>query len=88
VNFDFPPQTGIGIAQLIPHAGSESTDLLTKTLRYDYNERITSREAMRHPYFRDMRETEARRTKASEPMESARSRYGVTKAPQQCAIYL
>ncbi|GMI52172.1 hypothetical protein TeGR_g453, partial [Tetraparma gracilis] len=74
VNFDFPPQTGIGIAQLIPHAGSESTDLLTKTLRYDYNERITSREAMRHPYFRDMRETEARRTKASEPMESARSR--------------
>ncbi|GMH47103.1 hypothetical protein TrLO_g10344 [Triparma laevis f. longispina] len=63
VNFDFPPQGGIGIAQLIPHASSECTDLLTKTLRYDYNERITAREAMRHPYFRDMREAEARRSK-------------------------
>ncbi|GMH93546.1 hypothetical protein TrVE_jg11770 [Triparma verrucosa] len=63
VNFDFPPQGGIGIAQLIPHASSECTDLLTKTLRYDYAERITAREAMRHPYFRDMRESEARRSK-------------------------
>eukprot|EP00518_Triparma_eleuthera_P014700 CAMPEP_0182481322 /NCGR_PEP_ID=MMETSP1319-20130603/37167_1 /TAXON_ID=172717 /ORGANISM="Bolidomonas pacifica, Strain RCC208" /LENGTH=315 /DNA_ID=CAMNT_0024682929 /DNA_START=253 /DNA_END=1197 /DNA_ORIENTATION=+ len=63
VNFDFPPQGGIGIAQLIPHASSECTDLLTKTLRYDYNERITAREAMRHPYFREMREAESRRSK-------------------------
>jgi renal tumor antigen len=61
VNFDFPKQNGIGIAQLIPHASADCTDLLTRTLKYDYNERITAREAMRHAYFRDMRDSEVRR---------------------------
>ena len=75
----FPPQAGIGISQLIPHASSECTDLLTKTLRYDYNERITAREAMRHPYFRDMRESEARRSKPKKESASNRDDDGGVK---------
>ena len=60
ISFDFPPQKGIGIPQLIPHAPADGVDLMVKLLKYDASERITAREAMRHPYFRDIRETEAR----------------------------
>ncbi|CAM9217847.1 unnamed protein product, partial [Phaeothamnion confervicola] len=45
VNFDFPPQKGIGIAQLVPHASPECVDLVVKLLKYDWSERITAREA-------------------------------------------
>lgn len=60
ISFDFPPQKGVGIPQLIPHAPPESIDLIVKLLKYDASERITAREAMRHPYFKDVRETEAK----------------------------
>ena len=60
ISFDFPSQKGIGIPQLIPQAGADSVDLIVKLLKYDANERITAREAMRHPYFKDIRESEAK----------------------------
>lgn len=58
---DFPEQKGIGIANLIPHASPDCIDLIVKMLRYDASERITSREAVRHPYFREVREAEAKK---------------------------
>ena len=58
ISLDFPPQKGIGIPQLIPHASPECIDLIVKLLKYDATERITAREAMRHPYFRDIKESE------------------------------
>jgi len=58
ISFDFPPQKGVGIAQLVPHASADCIDLLVKMLKYDAAERITAREAMRHPYFRDIRDAE------------------------------
>jgi serine/threonine protein kinase len=64
VNFDFPQQKGIGIAQLIPHASPECVDLMMKMLAYDASERITAREALRHPYFREIRDMEMRRQQA------------------------
>lgn len=33
-------------------------------IRYDAAERISAREAMRHPYFRDIRESESKKTGA------------------------
>ena len=66
VNFDFPQQKGIGIAQLIPHASPECVDLMMKMLAYDASERITAREALRHPYFREVR-LESGRTHALRP---------------------
>lgn len=60
INFDFPAQKGIGIPQLVPHAAPEAIDLMVKLLKYDAAERITAREAMRHPYFKDVRESEAK----------------------------
>eukprot|EP01038_Epipyxis_sp_PR26KG_P013035 gene13035-17470_t len=60
ISFDFPPQKGIGIPQLVPHASPEAIDLMVKLLKYDASERMTAREAMRHPYFKDIREAEAK----------------------------
>jgi len=66
ISFDFPPQKGIGIPQLIPHAAADGVDLMVKLLKYDAAERITAREALRHPYFRDIRETEQRANQAAQ----------------------
>ena len=60
ISFDFPVQKGIGIPHLIPHATPEAIDLIEKLLRYDASERMTARDAMRHPYFRELREAEAK----------------------------
>lgn len=60
ISLDFPPQKAIGIPQLIPHASPDSIDLIVKLLKYDASERITAREAMRHPYFKEIREAEAK----------------------------
>merc|ERR1711924_576034 len=61
ISFDFPPQKGVGIPPLIPHAPPDAVDLIIKLLKYDCHERITAREAMRHPYFKDVRESENRK---------------------------
>jgi len=61
VNFDFPPQTGIGIAQLIKHTSAQCLDLMVKMLLYDASERISAREALRHSYFTEIRELDTRR---------------------------
>mmetsp|Transcript_28682 Transcript_28682/g.58632 ORF Transcript_28682/g.58632 Transcript_28682/m.58632 type:complete len:290 (+) Transcript_28682:699-1568(+) len=61
VNFDFPEQKGIGVPQLIPHATPDCTDLMVKMLAYDGAERMSAREGLQHPYFREIRELEARR---------------------------
>ena len=74
ISFDFPPQKPMGIPQLIPHAAPECIDLVVKLLKYDANERITAREAMRHPYFKESRESEAKALNdTSNPMGTAHS---------------
>ena len=66
---DFPSQDGTGIEKLIPHIKTPecidiismaSVTLLEKLLAYDADERITAREALAHPYFKDLREKDKR----------------------------
>lgn len=71
ISFDFPEQKGIGIGQLIPHASPDLIDLVVKLLKYDASERITSREAMRHPYFKEIREVEVKRLQSDTTGQSA-----------------
>jgi serine/threonine protein kinase len=61
MNFNFPPQRGVGIPSLLQHVSAETADLIVKLLKYDAAERISAREAMRHPYFRDIREAEQKK---------------------------
>lgn len=60
MDFNFPPKEGTGIAKLIPHVNPECTDLVTKLLAYNPDDRLSARQALRHPYFRDLREAEKR----------------------------
>ena len=50
-NFDFPRQEGIGLSKLLPDASSSYIDLLSRAVAYDTADRITSRQAVDHPYF-------------------------------------
>ncbi len=61
INFDFSVQRGVGIRQLLTHVAPEAIDMIERLLKYDAAERLTAREALRHPYFREMRELEAKR---------------------------
>ncbi|KAJ3291687.1 hypothetical protein HK104_005877, partial [Borealophlyctis nickersoniae] len=54
LKYNFPYKEGTGIRPLIPHASAECVDLINQLLAYDPDERITSREALRHPFFRDV----------------------------------
>ncbi|ETV75265.1 CMGC/RCK protein kinase [Aphanomyces astaci] len=56
IDFNFSPEDGTSIAKLIPHAPPEAVDLMCKMLVYDPNKRTNAREALRHEYFKDVRE--------------------------------
>jgi serine/threonine protein kinase len=66
ISFDFPQFKGVSLPQLIPHAAGDAVDLLVKLLKYDASERITAREAMKHPYFKETRDAEAKKEGAKE----------------------
>jgi len=56
MNFNFPPKVGSGIAKLIPHFAREGIDLIERTLAYNPDDRLSAQQALRHPYFRELRE--------------------------------
>lgn len=76
ISFDFPQQKGIGIPQLVPHAGVDAIDLMVKLIKYDASERISAREAMRHPYFRDVREAESQKTSEAQKGATVATSHG------------
>lgn len=44
---------------MIPHVSNECIDLIMKMLIYDPEQRITASEALRHEYFRDLKEIDS-----------------------------
>ena len=60
MDFNFPRKTGSGVEKLIPHCAPECVDLINKLLAYNPDERLSARQALRHPYFREIREMEKR----------------------------
>jgi len=53
--FHFPPEKGVGIRHFIPHASTDCVSLISRTLVYDYNSRITAKDSLRHPYFGELK---------------------------------
>ncbi|XP_064402530.1 MAPK/MAK/MRK overlapping kinase-like isoform X2 [Halichondria panicea] len=61
MEFNFPRQYGKGIAgPYMKHASKQCCDLVTQLCAYDPDERLTAKQALRHPYFKDLREAERR----------------------------
>jgi renal tumor antigen len=51
-SFDFPPCEGSGLAKMLAHVAPDCADLISKLLAYNPDERLSARQALRHPYFR------------------------------------
>ena len=58
MEFNFPQVEGTGINKLIPHASTEVQDLIVKLLIYNPDNRITASQALKHSWFREIKEHE------------------------------
>ncbi|CDW76861.1 protein kinase [Stylonychia lemnae] len=64
MEFDFPSvPEGTGLQKLMTHVSPEAQDLVIKMLTYNPDNRITASQAVKHPWFKDLRDQE----KASNP---------------------
>ena len=61
MEINFPPKEGSGIEKLIMHVSEEARDLMCRMLIYNNEERITSKEALGHAYFKDIHEDPTKR---------------------------
>lgn len=50
-NFSFKQHKGIGLSKLLPGAKKHCMDLLTQSVEYNAEKRISSNDAIQHPYF-------------------------------------
>lgn len=64
MDFDFPVKQGTGITKLLPHASPDALDLMIKLLTYNPDDRPSARQALRHPYFKEIRELDRKLRKA------------------------
>jgi renal tumor antigen len=58
MEFDFPPTIGSGINKLLPNVSEEAKDLINKMLIYNPDNRISASQALKHPWFREIKEQE------------------------------
>ena len=55
MEFNFPVTGGSGIGPLLRHGSKGCIDLITQLCTYDPDLRLTAKQALRHPYFKDIR---------------------------------
>lgn len=60
MNFNFPQRKGSGIERLLTHVSAEAIQLIYQMCTYDPDERITARQALKHHYFKDLRDADKR----------------------------
>ena len=60
IKIDFKPIKGSGIDHLLPaYVSDQARDLIKSLLIYKATERISAKQALRHPYFRELRSMES-----------------------------
>ncbi len=60
MDFNFPHKRGIGFSKYLQHVTPECQDLIIQMLKYVPEERISSKQALNHPYFKDMIEQDTK----------------------------
>ena len=58
MEFNFPKKEGTGIAKLIPNVSPEATEIITKLLVYDNSNRMSAGTALKHPYFKELKDAD------------------------------
>lgn len=58
--FSFDQKEGSGLARHLPKASSDCLSLMAGLLKYDPEERFSARQALKHPYFKDLRDADKR----------------------------
>jgi renal tumor antigen len=58
MTFNFPTVDGTGFERLISQASPEAKTLIRKMLAYNPDDRISARQVLNDPYFRDLREVD------------------------------
>jgi len=66
MDFNFPEKKGTEIERLIPHAEPDLVELMRKLIKYDPDERIIARKALKDPYFRELRDAERAKAEPSQ----------------------
>jgi len=83
MDFNFPDKKGTGIERLIPHADPDLVELMKKLIRYDPDERILARQALKDAYFKELRDAEKERVTAAGPAVQPAAKKGAI--PEQAA---
>lgn len=73
IDFNFPTKQGKGIAKLLPHVSADAVDIIVKLLAYDPEDRISARQALRHPWFHEIRTAEKRQAHANAAQRTAKT---------------
>uniref|UniRef100_A0A7S3EU05 Protein kinase domain-containing protein n=1 Tax=Haptolina ericina TaxID=156174 RepID=A0A7S3EU05_9EUKA len=60
IDFNFPHKDAQQMSKLIPHCSPECVDIIVKLLAYDPDDRLSARQAVKHPYFKEQRAAEAK----------------------------
>jgi renal tumor antigen len=58
MEFNFPKKEGTGVAKLIPNVSVDVQDIITRLLVYNGDNRMTAGQALKHAYFKDLRESD------------------------------
>ncbi|KAL1503034.1 hypothetical protein AB1Y20_011103 [Prymnesium parvum] len=64
IDFNFPHKEPQQMSKLIPHCSPECVDIIVKLLAYDPDDRLSARQAVKHPYFKEQRAAEAKEKQA------------------------
>jgi len=69
LDFNFPYKRGSGLAKMIPFGSQDCRELILQLLVYDPDDRMSARQAVRHPFFKELRDAEKRQSAAASVAE-------------------
>jgi len=64
IDFNFPHKEAQPMTKLIPHCTADCIDIIVKLLAYDPDDRLSARQAVKHPYFKELRASELKEKQA------------------------
>lgn len=83
MDFNFPHKEGTGIAKLTQHISPECIDLIERLLAYNPDDRLSAKQALRHPYFQDLYEQDKRMQMNTGPSTTLRGTYNEIHSDNQ-----